>query len=39
MSEAAEFTILDLFFLGGINELLRVIMTVVLLMEPELLEA
>ena len=39
MSEDAEFTILDFFFLGGINELLRIIMTVILLMEPELLEA
>lgn len=30
--------ILDLFYLGGTNELLRVVLTVIALMEPELLE-
>lgn len=37
-AEQTEVFILDLFYLGGINELLRVVLTVIALMEPELLE-
>ena len=37
VSEPTEMFILDLFYLGGINELLRVVLTVITLMEPELL--
>ena len=33
VQEAAELAILDLFYAGGINELLRVVLTVISLME------
>lgn len=38
VQEPTEMMILDLFYLGGTNELLRVVLTVIALMEPELLE-
>jgi hypothetical protein len=34
----AEFRILDLFFIEGINELLRIALTIISLMEEELLQ-
>jgi hypothetical protein len=38
VQEATEMMILDLFYLGGTNELLRVVLTVIALMEQELIE-
>jgi hypothetical protein len=39
VSSSVELTILDLFFLGGINDLLRMVLTVISLMEQELLDS
>jgi hypothetical protein len=38
VTASVELTILDLFFLGGVNELLRIVLTVISLMEQELLD-